>query len=54
MRERHNIVGSEVGHPRPPAYLRAPPKIKRAGLALYWLLVVLSLGALLLTILLIT
>lgn len=20
MRERHNIVGSEVGHPRPPIY----------------------------------
>jgi hypothetical protein len=23
MRERHNIVGSEVGHARPPIYLRA-------------------------------
>ncbi|HYC66874.1 hypothetical protein [Brevundimonas sp.] len=23
MRERHNIVGSEVGHARPPIYFRA-------------------------------
>ena len=29
MRERHNIIGSEVGRPRPPVYLRAPSKFQK-------------------------
>lgn len=29
MRERHNIIGSEVGRPRPPVYLRAPSKVQK-------------------------
>lgn len=29
MRERHNIIGSEVGRPRPPIYLRAPSKFQK-------------------------
>lgn len=28
MRERHNIVGSEVGRPRPPFYARSHPKLQ--------------------------
>jgi len=33
MRERHNIVGSEVGHARPPIYFRAalPHRPRRRG-----------------------
>lgn len=36
MRERHNIVGSEVGRPRPPVYLRPALKIRRLGFTLPW------------------
>ena len=28
MRERHNIVGSEVGRPRPPFYARSHTKLQ--------------------------
>lgn len=33
MRERHNIVGSEVGHARPPIYFRSglPRRSRRRG-----------------------
>lgn len=36
MRERHNIVGSEVGHARPPIYFRAglPRRSRRGGVRL--------------------
>jgi len=38
MRERHNIVGSEVGHARPPIYFRAAvrrrPRSRRGRFAL--------------------
>ncbi len=41
MRERHNIVGSEVGTPRPPVYMRKGHTKRRAqrGSLLPWLIV---------------
>ncbi|WP_332658835.1 hypothetical protein [Brevundimonas sp.] len=46
MRERHNIVGSEVGHDRPPVYFRAglPRRSRRAGGRMLLLATVLLLG----------
>lgn len=29
MKERHNIVGSEVGRPRPPVYLSPTQKMRK-------------------------
>ncbi len=48
MRERHNIVGSEVGRPRPPVYLRLAPKAKhRRGVPVWaWAVPVLTAVAL--------
>lgn len=46
MRERHNIVGSEVGQPRPPVYLRAPEKIHRARFPVFRALLVAVLATL--------
>lgn len=46
MRERHNIVGTEVGRPRPPFYMRPGPRLRtrRSGGAKVWVI-----GALMLT-----
>lgn len=43
MRERHNIVGSEVGHARPPIYFRAAARRRprrRHGRLLFAVLIV--------------
>jgi hypothetical protein len=44
MRERHNIVGSEVGHARPPIYFRAglPRRPRRRGRRLWLAVLVLA------------
>ena len=41
MRERHNIVGSEVGSPRPPVYMRRGHTRRRGqrGSSWPWLIV---------------
>lgn len=36
MRDRHNIVGSEVGRPRPPIYTLRTLKIERRRGGLPW------------------
>tara|TARA_R110002124_G_scaffold161164_1_gene328440 strand:+ start:2797 stop:2961 length:165 start_codon:yes stop_codon:yes gene_type:complete len=36
MRERHNIVGSEVDRPRPPVYLRLAPRARPKRFAAIW------------------
>lgn len=36
MRERHNIVGSEVGRPRPPVYLRPASRTRKVRSAPVW------------------
>lgn len=40
MRERHNIVGTEVGRPRPPFYMRPGPRLRtrRSGGAKVWVI----------------
>lgn len=48
MRERHNIVGSEVGRARPPVYFKAPV-VRRAGRGRGWALLVVVLLAILVT-----
>jgi hypothetical protein len=40
--ERHNIVGSEVGHARPPVYLRPGRRRRRTGRGRGWLILVLA------------
>lgn len=37
MRERHNIIGSEVGRPRPPFYMRPGLRLHRPRSAARWL-----------------
>lgn len=36
MRDRHNIVGSEVGRPRPPVYLRRAVQIRKKKISIGW------------------
>ena len=47
MRERHNIVGTEVGRPRPPVYMRPGPRLqaRRSGGGRVWVLTLLMLVA---------
>jgi len=47
MRERHNIVGTEVGRPRPPFYMRPGPRLqaRRSGGGRVWVLTLLMLVA---------
>lgn len=47
MREKHNIVGTEVGRPRPPFYLRPGPRLRtrRSGGGRVWVLTLLMLVA---------
>ncbi len=39
MRDRHNIVGSEVGRPRPPYYVRADLKLRTTPGGRRWSLI---------------
>lgn len=45
MRERHNIVGTEVGRPRPPFYMSPRSKIqaRQPGAARFWIIITLVL-----------
>ena len=45
MRDRHNIVGTEVGRPRPPFYMRPGLRLqtKRSGAIRFWVITVLML-----------
>lgn len=52
MRERHNIVGSEVGRPRPPVYLRLAPRVRPRRLVPVWLWALAALTAAVLIVLL--
>lgn len=36
MKERHNIIGTEVGRPKPPIYLRSTMKIRKKRSAFRW------------------
>lgn len=49
MRERHNIVGSEVDRPRPPVYLRLASRTRRARSSSRWIWVFLVLPVLAVT-----
>lgn len=53
MRERHNIVGSEVDRPRPPVYLRLAPKARYRRSVPIWAWLILILTALILVVLLV-
>lgn len=52
MRDRHNIVGSEVGRPRPPVYLRKATLIRKKKMSSGWLWLFLAATILLLAVLL--
>lgn len=53
MRDRHNIVGSEVGQPRPPVYLRKAALIRKKKLSSGWIWFFLGTTLLLLAILIV-
>lgn len=46
MRERHNIVGSEVDRPRPPFYTSPGSRlqVRRGGAAGFWVITALALA----------
>ena len=46
MRDRHNIVGSEVGRPRPPVYLGRTARLQKKRARFSWIWILLAVAVL--------